>query len=118
MLKKIIKILLWRFETHPIKKGVSYLCIDNCIGDFTVGKVYICQQNDYLEDDLRFFYIDKPIRNKDIWGSYGLEAVLSPDMFKEITWENEPIEAEIILKVASDFAENHKIQEQFAPLNI
>lgn len=51
MLKKIIKRLLWRFDTHPLKNGKSYLCIDNCIGDFTVGKVYICQQDDYLEED-------------------------------------------------------------------
>lgn len=70
------------------------------------------------DGDLRFFYTDKPIRNKDMWDSYGLEAILSPDMFKEITWENEPIEAEIILKVTSDFAENHKIQEQFVPSSI
>lgn len=52
MLKKILEYLKFRFSSHPIKKGKSYLCVDNRIGDFTVGKVYICEQDDYLEDDL------------------------------------------------------------------
>ena len=52
MLKRILKKLVWKFNKHPLKEGKSYLCVDNSIGDFTVGKVYICKQDDYLEDDL------------------------------------------------------------------
>ena len=51
MLKRILKKLVWRFNKHPFQKGKSYLCIDNQIGDFTIGKVYKCEQDDYLEDD-------------------------------------------------------------------
>lgn len=43
------------------KKGKFYLCIDNKIGDFTIGKVYKCEQNDYLEDDSG---------SSDIFGEY------------------------------------------------
>lgn len=61
MLKRILKKLVWRFNKHPLKEDKSYLCIDNQIGDFTVGKVYICEQNDYLEDDFG---------RSDIFGEY------------------------------------------------
>ena len=61
MLKRIFKYLKFRFSSHPLQEGKSYLCIDNQIGDFTIGKVYICDQDDYLEDDTG---------GSDIFGEY------------------------------------------------
>lgn len=61
MLKRILEKLVWKFSKHSIQEGKSYFCIDNCIGDFTVGKVYTCEQTDYLEDDTG---------SSDIFGKY------------------------------------------------
>lgn len=36
---------------HVLIEGKSYLCIDDKIEGFTVGKIYYCNQTDYLEDD-------------------------------------------------------------------
>ena len=36
---------------HILTQGKNYLCINNKIGDFTVGKIYYCNQTNYLDDD-------------------------------------------------------------------
>jgi hypothetical protein len=56
------------FRKRQIIKGKSYMCLDNKIGNFTIGKIYKCYQTNYLEDD--FGSADVSGEYKDFWNCF------------------------------------------------